>query len=143
MANTARNLRGLILSATELRQLHPTWSQAMIEDYLNIYNNLISLSNVVDTKQTTLRNIERVTSSPYQISDEDEIFADTDIGDITLLLPEGVTGRHIRIHNTGTSGNLLSIVPFGTDLLFGVNNPEVLYDTEVVIVAFELNSGWD
>jgi hypothetical protein len=40
-------LRGLILSAAELRELHPEWSEAMIEDYLNIFENIITLSEAI------------------------------------------------------------------------------------------------
>lgn len=143
MADTARRLRGLILSATELRKLHPTWNDAMIEDYLNIYDNLVTLADETDLKHNILLDTVRVTISPFTITDEDEIFADTDLGPITINLPEGVDGRSIRIHNTGTSNNILSIVPFGTDLLFGENSTESLYDTEVVIITFETDSGWD
>lgn len=47
MANTKLELRGLVLSASELRQL-TDWPEALIEDYLNIFNNLILLSDEVD-----------------------------------------------------------------------------------------------
>jgi hypothetical protein len=49
MAETVtQNLRGLILSAAELRQLHSDWSDAMIEDYLNLFNNFTLLSETID-----------------------------------------------------------------------------------------------
>lgn len=50
VSNTSRKLRGLILSATELRQMHPSWPQAMIEDYLNIFNNIVTLSDLLDVE---------------------------------------------------------------------------------------------
>lgn len=143
MGDTARNLRGLILSATELKQIHPEWSDAFIEDYLNIYNNLVNLADEIDTKALLLKTTERVTSSSFTITDEDEIFADTTTTAITLSLPEGIDGRRIRIHNLGEVGNNVTLVPDGTDLLFGVNNSEVLYDTEVVFITYETDSGWD
>lgn len=143
MADTARNLRGLILSALELRQLHPEWSDAMIEDYLNILDNLYTLADEIDIKAPFLKNTERVASASFNITDEDEIFADTTTTPIALQLPEGIDGRRIRIHNIGEVGNSVTIVPDGSDLLFGVNNSEVLYDTEVVFITYETDSGWD
>lgn len=36
-------LRRLVLSAAELRELHPDWSDAMIEDYLSILEETASI----------------------------------------------------------------------------------------------------
>jgi hypothetical protein len=48
MVDTQR-LRGLILSAVELRKL-TDWDEAVIEDYLNIIDNLLTLSEEVTTE---------------------------------------------------------------------------------------------
>ena len=86
---------------------------------------------------------KRVTSSPYTVlSTDDEIFVDTDAGAITLNLTAGVNGKRLRIINTGSSGNDVTITPNGTDLLNGVNASEPLYDSEKFILTYETTEGW-
>lgn len=144
MADDAlRSLRGLILSATELRQMHPDWTAAMIEDYLNIFNNLTSLANEIDSKSGLVKNAVLVTSASYTpISDDERIFCDTDFGAINIILPVGTNGAEYRVLNTGRSGNAVTITPDGTELLFGENNSFPLYDAEVVDICFEETQGW-
>jgi len=43
MVVSVEQLRGLVLSATELRAL-TDWPEALIEDYLNIIDNIIALA---------------------------------------------------------------------------------------------------
>lgn len=140
---TARSLRGLILSASELRQEHPSWTDAMIEDYLNIYSNLFDVATEVDTKGDWLKKTEIVVASTFTITDEDELFCNPTASDIVLNLPAGEDGRKIRIHNVGSSDNQVVITPNGTDLLFGINSSEDLYDSEVVIITYNETYGWD
>ena len=45
---TASLLRRLVLSATEVREM-TGWSGAMVEDYLNILDDIITLSSSIDT----------------------------------------------------------------------------------------------
>ncbi|NTU49465.1 MAG: hypothetical protein HGA87_00970 [Desulfobulbaceae bacterium] len=47
MVSTERNLRGLVLTAFELKQM-TSWPDALIEDYLNILDNLILLASTID-----------------------------------------------------------------------------------------------
>jgi hypothetical protein len=48
--STIERLRGLILSASELRSMHPEWSAAMIEDYLDILDNFLTIAELLDTE---------------------------------------------------------------------------------------------
>lgn len=139
---TRLDLRGLVLTAAELRDL-TDWPDSLVEDYLNILNNLILLSNEIDTKGDFLKSTVRTTTNYVVLDTEEEIFANTLSGPITISLPAGVDGRKLRIHNIGEVGNAVTLVPNGTDLLFGDNSPEVLYDREVVIITFETDEGWD
>jgi len=50
MGSTEENIRGLFLSATDVREMNPSWSDAFIEDYLTKQENLLSISTVVDDK---------------------------------------------------------------------------------------------
>lgn len=189
---TKLQLRGLVLSAAELRQLHPEWSGAMIEDYLNIFNNLQFLSDTIDDVDAKKieeiatafvdgsipfandnlliedsrlnwdalariftangvhvsagrrKAVKYIDASPYNLTIfDEEIFVDTSLIPITINLLPGIDGTSFRIHNTGTSGNTVTMVPDGTELLFGDNSPELLYDTEVVMISYESTIGWD
>lgn len=44
---TAQRLRGLILSAAELKAM-TQWPDALVEDYLNLLDNLITIANLLD-----------------------------------------------------------------------------------------------
>jgi hypothetical protein len=48
---TTESLRGLVLSATDLRSL-TDWPDALIEDYLNIIDNIITIAAAVDDEIT-------------------------------------------------------------------------------------------
>jgi hypothetical protein len=47
MASVINQLRGLVLSAAELRDI-TNWPPALIEDYLNILDNIITLAENLD-----------------------------------------------------------------------------------------------
>lgn len=139
---TEARLRGLILSAVELRAM-TDWPEALIEDYLNLLDNLILLANEIDLKNDIIKNTTRVTSSPYNIlATDEEILYDTDGGPITANLPEGIDGTNYRHINVGTAGNDVILVPFGSENLFGANESEKIIDDEVLIATFETTEGW-
>ena len=57
MADSTKSLlRGLFLSAQEVRALNPQWSQAMTEDYLTLFDNLVTIAKVVD--ETVVAKLE-------------------------------------------------------------------------------------
>jgi len=45
---TIQRLRGLVLSASDLHSMNPEWEEAMVEDYLNILDNIITLAELID-----------------------------------------------------------------------------------------------
>lgn len=139
---TVNLLRGLILSAQELKQISG-WSDALIEDYLTIIDNLITLAGEIDDKSSILKNVTVVTSSPYTPSpDDNEIFVDTNSEPITIALPAGIDGTNYRILNIGSSGNNVTILPDGVDKLFGESDSEYLIDEEAFILTFKTTQGW-
>ena len=59
MADTIEvRLRGLNLSGIELREMHPNWSEAMIDDYLNFFNNFaiitVAIDNIISPVDTNI-----------------------------------------------------------------------------------------
>jgi hypothetical protein len=139
-----QSLRGLVLSAAELQQM-TNWPDALIEDYLSLIDNLVVISEVVNQKTDTIRTVTAVdfSMSPYQILDvEDEIFFDTDAGDIDVNLPTGQEGRTFRLVNVGAFGNRVNLIPDPADFIFGAVS-EYLADQEAFILTYSLAKGWN
>lgn len=140
--STVDKLRGLVLSAVELREM-TDWPEALIEDYLNLIDNLLTIAQDVDNKNDIIKNTTLVTTSPYGIlATDEEIFYNTNAGDIIAQLPEGIDGTNYRHINVGNNGNRVILTPFGTESLFGVNATEFLIDEEVLLTTFETIEGW-
>jgi len=137
-------LWGQVFSATELRLQQPEWSEAMVEDYLSLLENLVILSDVINQKQDILRTVVNVSAadSPYSISDVDQTLVfDTTLGDIIANLPAGMDGRTYRMTDVGTGGNKVTVVPDGAELLFGAID-ERIYNAETLIMTFDTLEGW-
>lgn len=146
MANPAlpQSLRGLVLSAVELRNM-TNWPDALIEDYLNILDSLVALSEAINQKNDIIKTVTNVdaTMSPYQIlNTEEDIFFNTDGGDIEANLPIGVEGRNYRLVNVGSSGNRVNIKPQLTERIFGAAS-EYMADQEAFILTFDSVEGWN
>ena len=71
-----------------------------------------------------------------------EVFCNTDGGSWTATLPVGAEGQHLRITNTGSSGNLLTIAPNGAEHLLGVNSNYFRKDGESLIITYNVTDGW-
>lgn len=69
-------------------------------------------------------------------------FGNTDGGGFTYTLPSGVNGGQLRIVNTGTSGNDLTIAPNGSDSLRGSNTNFTLSDGEILSLIYDSQDGW-
>lgn len=145
MADSAvDSLRGLVLSATELRNMNPDWTPEMIEDYLTLFENFASMAVIIDEKQNVLRTVVNVdfADSPFLVNDVDQQYViDTDFGDVLIILNKGVDGRTYRMTNVGSSGNKAEIVPIFGETLFG-STDENLYDAETLDMTFETEEGW-
>ena len=93
--------------------------------------------------RTTTRVIS--TDSPYTVLATDEIIlADTDTTAITINLPAGTAGRHLKIVNVGSSGNDVTIDPNGTEELYGsgAGTAFTLIDAEVINIDYDVTEGW-
>lgn len=90
-------------------------------------------------------NITRITvaDSPYSVQLFDRnIYADTDGGAITISMRPGVHKVRLTVKNCGSSGNDVTLVPNGTDLLFGTNASFAVIDSEVFDMQYETTEGW-
>ena len=135
-------LRGLVLSASEIKNL-TDWPDALVEDYLNILDNILLLADEIDTKNNIIKNTTIVTTSPYTpLSTDEELFIDTNAIPISITLPAGIDGTNYRMINIGSSGNDVTLIPNGTEKLFGEVVSEKITDSEVLLMTFQTNEGW-
>lgn len=89
-----------------------------------------------------IKKTTRITANYTLTANDCVLFCDTDGGAIQVDLPAGVNGTEYRIINTGSSGNDVTLVPNGSELLFGLNASEYLADAEKVIIVYETTEGW-
>ena len=83
------------------------------------------------------------TNSPYTVLATDVvILCDTDTADITLNLPAGVNGKTYKVVNVGTSGNVVTVAPNGTELIDGVNASKDLSDGSIIDLTYTTTYGW-
>lgn len=107
----------------------------------NHYRDLLQIYN--RTLAGFIYNTSNVTTSPYNILEsDDEIFVNTDSSPVTVNLPVGINGKRYRIINTGSSGNDVTVVPSGTELLTGINASRTLSDSSVIILTYNTTEGW-
>jgi hypothetical protein len=84
-----------------------------------------------------------LTDASYTVLPADDvIFVDTDGGDITIDLPDGVGGKKYKIINTGSSSNTAEINPNGSETLFGDNTNFDIYDGENIDIHYNSTEGW-
>ena len=145
MSDVTAKLRGLVFSAVELKEKHPDWDDAFIEDYLTIIENIVAVAEVVDIKNDIIKTTTVITvaDTPYTpLATDEEIYVDTDAGAVDISLPPGIDGTNYRFINVGTSKIDGTLIPALTDKLFGENANERIADSEVILMTFETTEGW-
>ena len=101
------------------------------------------LDGRLDTRASKLTGKVRTTSATYNdASAFEEYFCNTDSNAIQFNLDVGIDRRRVRIVNTGTSGNDVTITPDGSENLLGANSSFTLADGESLIIVFDTNDGW-
>jgi len=121
-----------------------SWTSVSAEYYnSDQVNNLLSAK--ADTSAIGVTNTVRLTSanSPYDLSDINiVVFVNTTDGNVQINLPVGVEGRKIRISNTGSNSNTVSIIPNGLENLFGENVAFTLNRAETIDISYNNLEGW-
>lgn len=92
-------------------------------------------------------NTKRITNSnsPYTVLSTDEIIVcDTDTGAVEVDLPVATNGRHLKIINSGSSNNNVTVDPNGTEQLFGAGGgvASTLADGENIDIHGNTTNGW-
>ena len=134
-------LLGLALNAQEWKEL-TDWPDAAIEEILNFFRNLLVLSGEIDIKNDIIKETTVVTfaDTPYTpLATDEEIFFDTTDGPIDCSLPSGIDGTNYRLINIGFAGNDVTMIPALTDKLFGLSANELIHDSEVILMTFDID----
>jgi hypothetical protein len=85
---------------------------------------------------------DRYTSNQTLTASNHVIVGDTDGGTFIITLPAGIDGTPYKISNVGSSGNALTTVPDGAELLVGDNASFDLLDGETLDLCYETTEGW-
>jgi len=131
MTDTAATLRGLILSASDLKTL-TDWPDVLIEDYLNIIDNLITLAGAIDAAIPDPLEVTAGGTGLQTITDGGLLLG-SGVGNVTPLaqathgqLPIGstgadpvlatITGTTYQITVTNAAGSITLSIPAPTKI---------------------------
>lgn len=96
----------------------------------------------VTTTGGRIKETTRVTTT-YQILVTDNIvYGDTDSSAFTVTMPVGVDGQEIKVINSGTGLNILTVAPSGAELLIGENSTMDLNAGEALYLVYQTLEGW-
>lgn len=87
-------------------------------------------------------NIHRDTANKTIDATAYQWHGNTDGGGFAYTLPAGVQDRQYKVVNTGSSGNVLSLIPAGAEYLLGANTGFALEDGEALMIAYDATDGW-
>jgi hypothetical protein len=137
---TVERLRGLILSAQDLRSL-TDWPDALIEDYLNILDNLITISNLSDTETDEYYAITLVTSDTTLALTNHTVLVDATAADvnITLLSATDQEGKEFIIKKIDSSDNVVNILTTGAETIDGDASQTIQFQNSSMQVRARTN----
>ena len=89
-----------------------------------------------------IKTVTRQTTTYTVLVTDSVVFGNTDSAGFTATLPAGVSGQTLRIINSGSSGNQLTVAPDGSEDLLGVNSSFTLFDGEALDITYDSTDGW-
>ena len=105
----------------------------------------VSTTSLLSGTTTTfgrIKTVTRKTTTATILVTDSVIFGNTDSAGWTATLPAGVSGQTFKVINSGSSGNLLTVAPNGSEHLLGVNSNFVLFDAETLDLTYDSTDGW-
>lgn len=128
--------------ATGLTVTVPENVEYDVNDDLTIVGTLDVKGRVYVTSPYTITKVRTTAATYTMLGGEDEIFANTDSNAVTVNLIAGYDSKKVRIVNTGTSGNDVTVTPNGSENLLGANSSFTLADSESLIIVYDGVDGW-
>ena len=89
-----------------------------------------------------IKNTTRATTTYQILVTDDQVFCNTDGSAWTATLPAGAEGQTLRVINSGSAGNNLTLAPNGAEHLIGVNSNITLADSEAIDLTYNATDGW-
>ena len=110
--------------------------------YHDSTNLVADCANAFHTNKGRIKNTTRVTGATYTVLTTDSVvFYNTDGQDSEATLPVGAQGQTLKIINSGTSGNLLTVDGNGSEPLLGATTVFNLYDGEALEITWDDTDG--
>ena len=105
---------------------------------------LSSTLGVTGTTTTVgrIKTPTRATTTYTILVTDSVVFGNTDGSAWTATLPAGVSGQTFKIINSGSSGNILTVTPNGSEHLLGENSSFNLFDGETLDLTYDTTDGW-
>lgn len=119
MASISEKFQRLALSANEIKELNPQWSDAMVEDYLEILNDLFVLAEGIDTGDSNLTDVENTLSEVSSITGKNRALinkSQLQIANNSTLISDG------QQENEGRNGLLSKVKAVAYNNLFKIYN---------------------
>ncbi len=88
-----------------------------------------------------IKNTTRVTTTYTILVTDCVVFANSDAGDYTVDLPAGVEGQTIRVINSGSSSNTITVDGDGTETIYS-SLTFALEDNESIEITYNADDGW-
>lgn len=101
-----------------------------------------SIQGLLDSLAGRKVNVIRVTSDTTLNTSHHHVYCDTDSNNINITLPALINKTQYIIYNCGSSGNVVTLIPDGTDLLLGENSNYDIYDGGDEQLTAEATEGW-
>ena len=134
------NTVGLLLgTATIPSGDHAIYSSSTNSSYLA---GALEVAGDLTTGSGRIKNTTRYTTTQTIPVTDEVVFGNTDSAGWTATLPAGAEGQTLRIINSGSSGNNLTVAPNGAEHLYGVNSNFVLADGESIEITYNATDGW-
>ncbi len=136
------NLTGSIINAqTLLIEGEPTGAVSTNRYALRIISGEAFLGGTTTTFGR-IKTVTRQTTTYTILVTDSVVFGNTDSAGFTVTLPAGVSGQTFKVINSGSSGNILTVTPDGSEDLLGVNSSFSLFDGEALDITFDSTDGW-
>lgn len=137
-SSIALRLRGLVLSATELKQL-AAWPGALVEDYLNIVDNIGKIAVSVDVGGSS--DVQTVTADYTTTGADGLILADASANPVTVSLDDSaVAGQSHVVKCIGDT--FACLVGRNGNLIDGVAESVELFKDESLSVRADTSNDW-
>lgn len=113
-----------------------------IDPTVGVIRTNLTIAGTLTSTSGRIKKTRRITATDTILATDDVVFCNTATA-YTVTLPTGAEGQTLRIINSGTSSNTLTVKPFaGQDLIGIADNSFLLYDGESLEITYNATDGW-